>query len=317
MDRLDAMSVLLAVVKTGSFSAASRTLGVPVASVSRKVSELEEHLRTGILIRSSRRMTLTDAGRSYVEACKRILESVEEAERAAAGEYSEPKGFLTVTAPVSFGRIHLLPVALEFLAAYPDIDLRLVLSDRHMDLLEDNVALAIRIGNLADSSLIATRIGLTRIVVCASPGYLASRGKPEKPEDLREHDCITFDNLTSPEAWRFVDADGDTLVPVRSRLTVNTAEAAIEAAVAGFGVLQDCRPATERRARGRAGSVRADPMGGEPDLSRPGTAAAEAARLPELREPAAQGETVVAPSLCLSGYSLRTLGASSLSPCMS
>ena len=119
MDRLDAMSVLLTVVKTGSFSAASRKLGVPVASVSRKISELEQHLKTGILIRSSRRMTLTDAGRSYVEACKHILENVEEAERAATGEYSEPKGNLTVTAPVSFGRLHLLPVALDFLAAYP------------------------------------------------------------------------------------------------------------------------------------------------------------------------------------------------------
>jgi DNA-binding transcriptional LysR family regulator len=238
MDRLEAMSVLLTVVKTGSFSAASRKLGVPVANVSRKISELEQHLKTGILIRSSRRMTLTDAGRSYVEACKRILENVEEAERAATGEYSEPRGNLTVTAPVSFGRLHLLPVALEFLAAYPDIDIRLALSDRHLDLLEDNVALAIRIGNLADSSQVATRIGSTRIVVCASPTYLAARGRPEKPEDLRDHDCITFDNLASPEAWRFVDAKGDILVPVRSRLTVSTAEAAIDAAIAGLGVLR-------------------------------------------------------------------------------
>jgi DNA-binding transcriptional LysR family regulator len=238
MDRLEAMSVLLTVIKTGSFSAASRKLGVPVASVSRKISELEQHLKTGILIRSSRRMTLTDAGRSYVEACKRILENVEEAERAATGEYSEPRGNLTVTAPVSFGRLHLLPVALEFLAAYPDIDIRLALSDRHLDLLEDNVALAIRIGNLADSSQVATRIGSTRIVVCASPTYLAARGRPEKPEDLRDHDCITFDNLASPEAWRFVDAKGDILVPVRSRLTVSTAEAAIDAAIAGLGVLR-------------------------------------------------------------------------------
>ena len=113
-----------------------------------------------------------------------------------------------------------------------------MLSDRHLDLLEDNVALAIRIGNLADSSLVATRIGSTRIVVCASPTYLAARGRPERPEDLRDHDCVTFDNLASPEAWRFVNAKGDFLVPVRSRLTVSTAEAAIDAAVAGMGLLR-------------------------------------------------------------------------------
>ena len=232
------MSMLLTVVKAGSFSAAARELGLPVANVSRKIAELERHLNTGILIRSSRRMTLTDAGRSYVEACKRILDEIEEAERTASGEFSEPKGHLTVTAPVAFGRLHLLPVALEFLEQYPNIDVRLVLSDRTLDLLEDNVALAIRIGNLAGSSLIATRLGATRIVVCASPAYLAARGRPQKPEDLRDHHCITFDNLAAPEAWRFVSAKGDVLVPVRSRLTVSTAEAAIDAAIAGVGLLR-------------------------------------------------------------------------------
>jgi DNA-binding transcriptional LysR family regulator len=238
MDRFDSMSVLLAVAKNGSFSAASRALGIPVASVSRKISELETRLNTRILIRSSRQMTITDAGRAYVEACGRILEDVEEAERAVMGEYREPKGGLTITAPVSFGRLHLLPVVLDFLEAYPDIDIRLVLSDRTLNLLEDNVALAIRIGNLGDSSLIASRIGSTRVVACASPIYLNGRGRPQKPDDLRTHDCITFDNLAAPDAWRFAGAKQDILVPIRSRLTVNTAEAAIDAAIAGRGVLR-------------------------------------------------------------------------------
>ena len=177
------MSVLLTVVKAGSFSAAARELGVPVANVSRKIAELERHLNTGLLIRSSRRMTLTDAGRSYVEACKRILEDVHEAERAASGEYSEPKGDLIIAAPLVFGRLHVLPITTEFLKAYPEVDVRLVLDDRNVNLLEDHVDLAVRIGDLPDSSLIATRVGMIRRVVCGSPTYLAQRGAPKSPAE--------------------------------------------------------------------------------------------------------------------------------------
>jgi DNA-binding transcriptional LysR family regulator len=236
MDRLEAMSVLVAVADAGSLSAASRRLGTPLATVSRKVSELEEHLKTRLLNRSSRRMTLTDPGRSYVAACKRIIEQVDEAEREATGEYRAPKGQLTVTAPVVFGRHHVLLVALEFLKAHPAIDLRLVLSDHILNLLEDSIDLAIRIGVLPDSSLIATRIGSTRHVVCASPGYLAARGRPRNPDDLSGHDCITFENLASPRAWNFKSGKGERAVVVHSRLSVTTAEAAIDAAVAGVGI---------------------------------------------------------------------------------
>jgi DNA-binding transcriptional LysR family regulator len=149
MDRLDAMSVLIAVAEAGSLSAASRRLGMPLTTVSRKISELESHLKTKLLHRSTRQMMLTDAGRSYLEACKCIIEQVGEAERAATGEYRAPKGDLTVTAPTILGHLHLLPVALEFLAAYPNIDLRLLLSDHILNLLEDRVDLAIRIRHLA------------------------------------------------------------------------------------------------------------------------------------------------------------------------
>jgi DNA-binding transcriptional LysR family regulator len=236
MDRLDAMSVLVAVVEAGSLSAASRRLGTPLATVSRKVAELEAHLKTRVLNRTSRRMTLTDTGRSYVAACKRIIERVDEAEREVMGEYRAPKGHLTVTAPVVFGRHRALPVVLEFLKAYPDIDLRLVLSDHVLNLLEDNIDLAIRIGILPDSSLIATRIGSTRHVACASPGYFAARGRPKRPDDLSGHDCITFENLASPRGWHFRNGKGERAVPVHSRLSVTTAEAAIDAAVAGVGL---------------------------------------------------------------------------------
>jgi DNA-binding transcriptional LysR family regulator len=187
MDRLESMTVLLAVVETGSLSAAGRTLGMPLATVSRKVSELEAHLKARLLHRSTRRLRLTDAGSAYVGACKRILEDLNEAERAAAGEYSAPRGELVITAPVVFGRVHVLPIVGEFLKLYPEVDVRLALNDRSVDLLQDHVDLAVRIGELSDSSLIATRVGMIRRVVCASPAYLAQHGQPQAPAELGRH----------------------------------------------------------------------------------------------------------------------------------
>lgn len=236
MDRLESMSTLVAAVDAGSLSAASRQLGMPLATVSRKVSELEAHLGTRLLNRTSRRLTLTDAGRSYVASCKRILDDIGEAERAAAGEYVAPRGDLIITAPIVFGRLHVLPVATEFLKAYPEIDIRLTLADGVVNLHEDDVDLAIRIGELPDSSLVATRVGAIRRVVCASPDYFAARGTPKRPEDLADHDCITFHGLSAPDAWSFTAGKSTMSVPIHSRLTVNTAEAAIDAAIASVGV---------------------------------------------------------------------------------
>jgi DNA-binding transcriptional LysR family regulator len=236
MDRLESMSTLVAAVEAGSLSAAARKLGMPLATVSRKVSELEAHLRTRLLNRTNRRLTLTDAGRSYVAACKRILDDIGEAERAAAGEYVAPRGELIVTAPIVFGRLHVLPVVIEFLKAYPEIDIRLTLADSVVDLHEHDVDLAVRIGDLPDSSLVATRIGAIRRVVCGSPAYFAARGTPKAPRELAEHDCITFHGLTSPDAWAFGVGKSATSVPMHSRLIVNTAEAAIDAAIASVGV---------------------------------------------------------------------------------
>jgi DNA-binding transcriptional LysR family regulator len=236
MDRFESMAVLLTAVEAGSLSAAGRKLGMPLATVSRKVSELETHVKARLLSRSTRKLTLTDAGRDYVVACKRILEDVNEAERAASGEYSAPRGELIVTAPIVFGRLHVLPVTTEFLAAYPEVTVRLVLGDRIVNLLEDHVDLAVRIGELPDSSLVALRVGTIRRVVCASPTYFAVHGKPKSPGELSAHQCVTFAALMSPDSWVFKVDGVDVSVPVHSRLIVNTAEAAIDAAISGVGV---------------------------------------------------------------------------------
>lgn len=236
MDRLESMSILVAAVEAGSLSAAARRLGTPLATVSRKVSELEGHLKTRLLNRTSRRLTLTDAGQSYVAACRRILEQVDEAERAASGEFSAPRGELMVTAPIVFGRLHVLPVATEFLAAYPEIKVRLALADRVVNLMEDHVDVALRIGALPDSSLMATRIGVIRRVVCASPAYFAARGVPKTLADLAAHDCIGFDVLTTAEAWTFEQGRSEISVPISARLTVTTAEAVVDAAISGVGI---------------------------------------------------------------------------------
>jgi DNA-binding transcriptional LysR family regulator len=236
MDRLDAMAVFASVVETGSLSAAGRRLGMPLATVSRKISELEAHLQTRLLTRTSRRVALTDAGSDYIAACRRILEDVAEAERAAAGEYSAPRGALTVAAPLVFGRRYVLPIVTEFLNNYREIDVRLALSDRAVNLIEEAVDVAVRVGELPDSSLMATRVGEIRRIVCASPEYFAARGAPRRPEDLAHHDCVTFEGVAAPHLWRFGSGASERTVPVRSRLVVNTAEAAADAAVAGLGV---------------------------------------------------------------------------------
>src|SRR6201996_3207481 len=167
MDRLEAMSLLLSVVEAGSLSAAGRKLGVPLPTVSRKISDLEAHLKTRLLTRSTRKLALTDAGAAYIAAAKRILDEVLEAERAASGEQAAPRGDLVITAPMVFGRLHVLPVIAEFLTQWPEINVRLVLSDRNLHLIDDRVDIAVRIGALADSALVSTQIGAGSNSDCA------------------------------------------------------------------------------------------------------------------------------------------------------
>jgi DNA-binding transcriptional LysR family regulator len=238
MDRLEAMSILVRVAALGSFSAASRQLGLPLATVSRKVNDLESHLGTKLLTRTTRKVALTDAGAVYIAAAKRILEQVDETERIAAGEFHQPRGELILTAPILFGRLHMLPVVTEFLALYPDIHARLELSDRNLHLIDDHVDAALRIGPLPDSRMVATRIGSLRTVVCASPQLLARHGTPRDPQGLAALPCVSFDFLSSALTWSFrsKDAKATSEMPIAPRLSVSTAEAAVWAATQGVGV---------------------------------------------------------------------------------
>jgi DNA-binding transcriptional LysR family regulator len=239
MDRLEAMAILVEAVDVGSLSAAGRKMNVPLPTVSRKIADLESHLGARLLTRSTRKLTLTDAGAAYVKVAKRILEQVADAERMAAGEYSAPRGDLAVAAPIVFGRLHVLPLVAEFLTRYPEINIRLVLSDRNADLIDEHVDMAVRIGALPDSSMIATRVGAVRHVICASPSFLASHSVPQTPGALAALPCISHDFLTAPSAaWPFREPEAkvDIMAPVRVRLAVTTAEAAIDAAIAGIGV---------------------------------------------------------------------------------
>jgi DNA-binding transcriptional LysR family regulator len=232
MDRLESMSAFVAVASAGSFSAASRQLRIPLPTVSRKVSDLESHLKAKLFVRSTRKLTLTDAGQSYLLACKRVLEEIAEAERGASGQYNAPQGELVVTAPLVFGRLHVLPVVTEFLKTHPQVDVRMVLADRSLNLMDEHLDLAVRIGALPESRLVAAQIGRIRNVVCASPAYLDEHGTPRSPDDLAAHACITFTGVSESDFWNF----GTARIPVRSRLAVNTAESAVDAAVAGVGL---------------------------------------------------------------------------------
>jgi DNA-binding transcriptional LysR family regulator len=236
VDRLEAMTILLAAVDGGSLSAASRQLRIPLPTVSRRVSELEAHLNVRLLLRGARKLVLTDAGRDYVAACRRIMEDIEEVERTAAGEYRAPQGELIISAPLVIGRNHVVPVLVEFLRTYPEIRAHIELSDRVSNLLEEHVDVAIRLGELPSSDMIATRIALVSRMLCASPAYLESRGVPQTPEDLTSHDCITYKGYSAADMWEFGQGQTAQIVKVSSRLSVNFAEAAVIAATGDAGI---------------------------------------------------------------------------------
>jgi DNA-binding transcriptional LysR family regulator len=238
MDRFEAMSMLVAVTERGSLSAASRALKVPLATLSRKISDLEALLGTRLLIRTTRKLTPTDAGLAYIAAARRILEQVQDAEREAAGEFSAPKGELVITAPILFGRLHVLPVVADFLALFAEINVRLVLADRNVHLLDDHMDMAVRIGKLPDSAMVATRVGLMRTVTCASPALLAAHDALETPNDLLRFPCVVVETPMPSPSWRFQLPQSVTAleVPVRARLSVTTAEAAAHAAILSVGI---------------------------------------------------------------------------------
>ena len=238
MDQLNAMAVFVAVADCGGFSAAARALRVPLPTVSRKVADLEARLGTALLNRTSRRVALTEQGRRYLEDCRRILETVEDAGRRAAGEFSTPRGELTLTAPIGFGRIHMLPIVADFLREHPEISVRLLLLDRVVSLIEEGVDIAVRIGDLPDSSLVAVRAGSIGFVVCGSPDYLAARGTPRTVRDLAGHDTISVTALLPQDGWLMRGKTGFEPVPIHPRLSVTTAEAGIDAAERGLGLVR-------------------------------------------------------------------------------
>jgi DNA-binding transcriptional LysR family regulator len=236
MDRFEAMRTLVAAVDGGSLSAASRALKVPLPTVSRRISDLERHLGARLLVRTSRKLILTEAGEAYIAVARRLLDDLADAERAASGEYREPRGELLVTAPIMFGKLHVAPVVHAFLGAYPPVSVRLILSDQVIDLVEAHVDVAVRIGRLPDSQLIARQVGHVRWVVCASPDYLARRGGPADPDALTAHDCIAFEGLQTYRRWSFGSGAGERAVQITPRFSVNTADAVVEAATAGLGI---------------------------------------------------------------------------------
>ena len=238
MDRFEAMAVFVAVAEAGSLSAAARELGLSLTSVSRQLAALEDRLGTRLILRTTRRLALTEAGRLYREQARRILSEVEEAEQALTAHQSEPSGRLHVAAPTLIGRLKLAPLLPEVLARHPRLSIDLTLTDRPVDLVEDGIDLAIRIGRLPDSSLIVRRLGHIRMQVCAAPGYLARRGEPAAPEDLAGHDCVVFAAAPGPVSWPFQTPAGRVTVPVAARIRANDLDAAVAAALAGAGLVR-------------------------------------------------------------------------------
>jgi DNA-binding transcriptional LysR family regulator len=235
MDRLAAMRVFISVADSGSLSAAGRRLNMPLATVSRHLAALEEQIGVRLMTRTTRHLTLTEPGRHYLESCRRILSEIEAAELALAGQHLEPRGEIAITAPAMFGRLHVVPIVVAFLEAFAPVTARLLLVDRVVDLIEEGLDVSVRIGVLPDSSLMATRVGI-RLVTCASPSYLAEHGTPATPQELAGHGCISFGSFSPAERWVYAGPAKSRWVPVHSRLSVNTADAAIEAARAGLGI---------------------------------------------------------------------------------
>lgn len=234
MDKLRAMETFVGIVDGGSLTAAAAARGTSLPSVVRALAALEASLGVRLLHRTTRRLSLTDEGREYYERCKRVLAEVDEAEAALSARRKAPRGRLRITASVLFGRLRVAPVVTEFLAKHPALKIDLLLLDRVVDLVEEGIDLAVRIGELPDSSLIARRVGETRRVLCASPSYLKKAGAPKAPGDLRRHRCIGFGGLAPGGEWTFASER----IVFEPALTTNQVDAAIDACLRGAGCAQ-------------------------------------------------------------------------------
>ncbi len=237
MDRIDAMRAFVSVADLEGFAPAARKLGLSASAVTRLIASLENHLGARLLQRTTRSVTLTDVGARYLERARRILGDLEEAESSVQAERSKPSGRLIVSAPLMFGRLHVGPVMSAYLKQYPDVSAELRLSDRTVSLVDEGIDLAVRIGHLADSSVIARAVGDMRRVVVASPRYLKAHGTPQKLSDLADHEVIQFSGSSALVEWRFLEDGREIRVPNTSRFATNSTDAAVLHAEQGGGLI--------------------------------------------------------------------------------
>lgn len=235
MDRLHAMQVFAAVARGGGFAVAARQLGMSPPAVTRAIAGLEDRIATRLLSRTTRSVSLTEAGHRYLVDVERILHEVEDAEAAAQGLHGAPRGLLTITAPVMFGRMYIAPILLDFLDQYPEVTGRLLLLDRVTNLLEEGMDIALRIGHLSDSSMAAVRVGSVRSVVCAAPDYLKKNGIPQHPGDLANHRLIAASSSLGSQEWRF-GQDERLVVRINPALVCNSNAAVVHAIEQGWGI---------------------------------------------------------------------------------
>ncbi len=236
MDRLSALEVFVKVIEEGSFTRASQVLSVSKSHVSKQVRRLEDRLGARLINRTTRKVSPTDAGRAFYERCVRILEDLNEAERAVGEMQSMPAGTLRMNVPVSFGIRFLGPAVGAFMNKHPSLQVDMRLNDRRVDIVEEGYDLAIRVGNLASSSLIARRLAWSRMVLCGAPSYLSRRGRPTHPQELRDHDCLLYHYLSTGSSWHFAGPE-DMVVRVDGRMTSDNGDAMVAAAVAGVGLV--------------------------------------------------------------------------------
>lgn len=236
MDRFHSMQVFATVADTKGFASAARKLNMSPPAVTRTISTLEDHLGVPLFHRTTRQVKLTDAGIRFLEDCRRILSDLAEAEESVAGAHRVPRGKLSVTASSRFGHLHVAPLLIDFLERYPEVSVQTLFVDRVVNLIEEGLDVAVRIGELPDSSLTAIRVGSVRRLICASPKYLDAKGIPQTPQDIQAHDIVQFSSLASKSEWHFKGGEGEIIVPFSTRFTVNTADVAIAAAVAGRGL---------------------------------------------------------------------------------
>jgi DNA-binding transcriptional LysR family regulator len=308
LDRLQSMAVFVRVAELGSFSTAARQLGLSKSAVSKHVTALEERLGVRLINRTTRRLALTEVGSVYRDYCARIVLEAEEAELTAASHGVEPRGKLKVNAPMTFGFLHLGPLLPAFLARHPGIAVELVLNDRFVDLLEEGYDVAVRIGRLADSTLIARRLATARFVCAASDAYLAGAGVPAQPIDLARHNCLRYSYRRQPDEWSFSRGEHQATVRVGGNLQANNGDALRAAACEGLGIV--CLPDLHHRRRpGRrpaAAAARRLDRTRDPDPRRVPAAAASVGQAARLRR--LPGRAVRAPAGLGSGRLITDLG---------